>query len=111
MKQVRKTSYTLLIFIFLFACSEETTVEKETLAKVYVDLLLAEDIYAGTDSLELKKEEIWVKYEISKEIYDSSFIKFEHDTEKWDDFFNLANSYLDTLKAKQKKTENKLTEP
>lgn len=111
MKRVRKTSFTFLIIIFLFACSKEKTIENETLARVYVDLLLAEDIYVGTDSLELKKNEIMIKYGISKEIYDSTFIKLEHDSEKWDDFFKLANSYLDTLKANQKRTENKLVEP
>ncbi len=111
MKRVRKTSFTFLIIIFLFACSKEKTIEKETLAKVYVDLLLAEDIYVGTDSLELKKNEIFVKYGINKDLYDSTFIRFEHDTEKWDDFFNIANSYLDTLKANEKKTENKLVKP
>lgn len=111
MKPVRRTSLIVLILIFLFACSDEKVVEEETLAKVYVDLLLVEELYVGTDSLHFKKNEIFDMYGISKENYDSTFKKFEHNTEEWDNFFTLANTYLDTLKANQTKTENKLVEP
>ena len=44
-------------------------------------------------------------YSIDREEYDSSFAKFEYDSEEWNDFFNLATTYLDSLKARQKLNE------
>ena len=45
---------------------------------------------------------IFEKYSINEAIYDSAFKKFTHDREKWESFFDLANVYLDTLKANVK---------
>ena len=111
MKQVRKTSLIVILIFLLFSCVNDNEVETETLAKVYVDLLLVEDIYFGTDSLNLKRNVIFENYGISEESYDSTFKIFEHNSEEWDKFFSLANAYLDTLKANQKKTEQKLAKP
>ena len=91
----------------MFSCQSETHIERDKLAKVYVDLLLADELYVDTDSLDRKKTEIFEKYSIDKKDYDSSFAKLEYDSEKWNDFFNLATTYLDTLKAHQKLSEEK----
>ena len=105
MKQVRITSLAFLCLLLIISCTSETPIEKETLAKVYVDLLLADELYVDTDSLERKKTEILTMYSIDREEYDSSFAKFEYDSEEWNDFFNLATTYLDSLKARQKLNE------
>ncbi len=70
-------------------------------------LLLADELYVDTDSLERKKTEIFEKYSIDKKDYDSSFSESEYDSEEWDNFFDLATAYLDTLKAHQKLNEEK----
>lgn len=87
------------------ACSDKKEIEVETLAQVYVDLLVVEDFYDNTDSLQIKRNEVFVNYSTSEEIYDSTFKMFSYDKEKWDTFFKLANSYLDTLKSDLKKSE------
>ena len=107
MKQVRKISFALLSILLLFSCQNESSIENDKLAKVYVDLLLADELYADTDSLERKKTEVFEKYSIAEEDYDSSFSKLEYDAEKWNEFFDLATTYLDTLKAQQKINEKK----
>lgn len=88
----------LLLSIISINCSESENVELEKLSKVYVDLLIVEDFYKDTDSLELKRDEVFIKYSINEAIYDSSFKKFEYDSEKWETFFDLSNAYLDSLK-------------
>ena len=107
MKQVRITSLAFLCLLLIISCTSETPIEKETLAKVYVDLLLADELYVDTDSLERKKKEILEKYSIDREDYDSSFANFEYNSEEWNKFFDLATTYLDTLKAHQKISEEK----
>lgn len=106
MKPVRKIKILVLfLFLFIFACSSKNEIEVEKLAKIYVDLLIVEETFNDNDSLNLKREEVFSKYSITEEIYDSSFKMFEYDDEKWDKFFNLSNEYLDTLKANVKSSE------
>ncbi len=99
MKPVRKISFLVILFITtLLSCSNDNEIELEKLSKVYVDLLVVEDFYKDTDSLELKRDEVFSKYSLTEAIYDSSFKKFEYDSEKWEMFFDLSNAYLDSLK-------------
>lgn len=104
MKQVKKTSLLVFCLSFLIlACSQKKKVEIETLAKVYVDLLVAEDYYKDTDSLDRKRDEVFKKYSVTEDIYDSTYKQFSYNKEEWDKFFDLANAYLDTLKSHLKK--------
>lgn len=99
MKPVKKISLFLLITLSLyFGCSNDESVELEKLSKVYVDLLIVEDFYKNTDSLEIKRSEVFSNHSINEVLYDSSFKKFEYDSEKWKLFFELSNAYLDSLK-------------
>lgn len=100
------------IFLFiainlLFACSNDE-INLNTLAKVYVDLSVAEDYYNNSDSLKTIKEEIFRKYSINEEVYKQSFLKFDANKEKWDEFYKIANTYLDTLKSDLKNSSEKI---
>jgi len=108
LKQVRKIRI-LLPFLFgiLFISCSESEIEIDTLAKIYVDLAVVEDYYNNTDSVKIKTEEIFFKYKIDENKYKDSFVKFGSDKEKWDEFYNLANTYLDTLKSNLKKSSQK----
>lgn len=101
MKLVKRISIILLILLLSF-CSDQKKIATELLAKAYVDILVVEDFYAGTDSIAIKKSEIFQKYSITENEYLSSFEQFGNNREEWDNFFNLANSYLDTLKSEIK---------
>jgi hypothetical protein len=107
LKRVRKIRIILLFGLLIFlGCSDDENVDLEKLSKVYVDLLIVEDFYKDTDSLELKRDEVFNKYLINEAKYDSSFKKFEHDSEKWEEFFNLSNAYLDSLKNEMTHSKN-----
>ena len=100
MKPVRKIKFLIvLLLVLLTGCADNENMELEKKSKVYVDLLIVEDYYKDTDSLELKRDEVFSKYSINEAIYDSSFKKFEYDSEKWELFFSLSNAYLDSLKG------------
>jgi len=106
LKLVKKTNIALLFLLLcIFACTDKNEIEVETLAHVYVDLLIVEDFYNKTDSIQIKRDEVFAEYSISEEIYDSTFKIFSYDQDKWDTFFKLANTYLDTLKSDLKKSE------
>ncbi|MFZ1290741.1 MAG: hypothetical protein WAR79_11665 [Melioribacteraceae bacterium] len=101
-------NYTIAIYLTTFSflllnCSEQKSIDINTLSKVYVDLLVVEDFYMGTDSLKIKKAEVFNKYEIDTSSYFNSYRALQYDSEKWNEFFNLSQTYLDTLKASQKK--------
>ncbi len=102
MKLVRKISFVILLFIAL-SCKQSSEVELETLANTYIDLLIVEDYYADNDSLEIKRQEVFEKYSVTEENFDSTFVSFKYDKEKWEKFFELAADRLDTLKLNIKR--------
>lgn len=108
MKPVKKISLFIFFIVLSVSCNDKK-VELEKLAKVYVDLSVVEDYYNNTDSLKIKKDSVFKKYNFSEVDYKQNFLKIGADKEKWDEFYKLANTYLDTLKAelknRQKKTE------
>lgn len=108
MKPAKRISLVFLLLISFIGCEDKSEIELETLAKVYVDVLVVEDFYNNTDSLEIKRAKVFEKYTLTEAIYDSTFKKFSYDKEKWDTFFKLANTYLDTLKSDLKKSEKLL---
>lgn len=94
----------LVVSIFAFQnCNNQKNLDLETLSKIYIDLLVVEDFYVGTDSVEIKKKEIFEKYEIDSSTYFNSYRNLQYDDEKWNEFFNLSQTYLDSLKSKQQK--------
>ena len=71
------------------------------MAHVFVDILIAEQMYQhDLDSLNLVVQSVYEKYSITKEIYDNQINGFSSDAEQWEEFFDLAQSYLDSLKIK-----------
>ncbi len=106
--RAKTINYKIIFLVFiLFAACSDNKIEIEKLAKVYVDLSVAEDYYSDSDSLEIKKKEIFRKYSISESNYKESFIKFGSNKEKWDEFYKLADTYLDTLKSNLKNSRKK----
>lgn len=102
--QTFSTLFFLVVILISFQfCSNQKNVDLETLSKVYVDLLVVEDFYSGTDSVKIKKEEVFKKYEIDSTSYFNSYKSLKYNDAKWNEFFNLSQAYLDTLKSKQKK--------
>ena len=84
------------------SCDDNSHIEPEKLAHIYVDLLVVEDYYSNSDSLTVKRNEFFEKYKVKEENYDSTFKYFKYNQKEWDYFFELANSYLDSLKAREK---------
>lgn len=106
-----KRLYLLLFLISLFFitnCKENNLIEKETLAKAYVDILVVEEYYQNIDSLKIEKEKVFQKYSMDKESYDLEIRSFSSNQKSWDEFFKLANTYLDTLKANVKVPNSKI---
>lgn len=67
---------------------------------------MVEDYYNNTDSLTIKRSDVFKKYNLTEESYDSSFKMLSYDRELWDNFFNYSNEYLDSLKVNLKNSEN-----
>lgn len=91
----------LFVLITFSNCKEEEGLPKQKIAHMYVDILIAEQTYQfDLDSLNSAVENVFVEHGISKEIYDGEVNKFNADEKQWKEFFDLAQTYLDSLKTK-----------
>jgi hypothetical protein len=90
----------LLIAMLCSGCEQDKEPPKEKIARMYVDILIAEQTYMfDADSQSIAIDQVYVKYGISKENYAHEIRKFETDEEEWSEFFTLAENYLDSLKS------------
>lgn len=92
--------YTALLFIFTFiSCNNSSNVDEKTIAKVYVEILVQQQLHKNNpDTLKIIENDIYKKYNLTEKLYKESFKKLGDDQEKWREFFKIAKSYLDSLK-------------
>lgn len=97
-----KPLYFLIVLgVFLFtSCKTEQKFEKEKIARLYVDILIADETYKhDKDSLKFVTDSLFNYYKIHSEDYKSELEKFKFDETAWDEFFLSVETYLDTLNA------------
>lgn len=86
----------------LVGCNSDSKYDKNQIAKLYVDILIAQEFYKqNKDSLKIITDSLHNYYQLSSGQYKIEIEKFEHDEVTWDEFFKFAEEYLDTLKAKE----------
>lgn len=107
LKLVRKNNnlFLFLILTVLFVgCKDEPQIERSKLVRIFVDITVAQNKYANfPDSLQTAKKEIFEKYNVTPELYESTIRNTEIKAEYWDNFFIEAKAYLDSLKMASKK--------
>ena len=87
-----------IIISFLFAgCSGKQNNDSAKMSRLYIDLLITgeksiSDTSANVDS-------VFKMYGVTKTEYESYMKSLKGNKEAWEDFFNSAQRYLDTLKA------------
>lgn len=95
--------YTRIIFIILLffqGCESKEKLPADKLARIYVDILIAEQTYIyDADSLQIAVEQVYKNNGITKAEYEKGISKFKADEEKWEQFFEIAKNYLDSLKS------------
>jgi hypothetical protein len=94
----------ILIIIFILTsftfCTKEEGLPKKKLAHMYVDILIADQTYQfNLDSLNIAVQNVYEKHGISKSIYDDEVSRLSADEETWNEFFDMAQTYLDSLKT------------
>jgi len=89
----------IIPLILFFGCDTPDKVDKQTLGKAYVDILVAQEIYLPNyDSLNIEKTRIFNKYDITEEDYNYTLDSYKDNEEEWEEFFKQSLAYLDTLK-------------
>jgi len=93
----------IVILVLSFqCCSFENSPDEEQLAHLYVDLLVADETYShNSDSLSIARDSLFEKYQVNENQYKKVIKGLGEKEETWDDFFALAQEYLDTLKARE----------
>ncbi len=97
----RYTISAAFILILLFSCSNERRSNDKVLAKMYVDLMIAEEsAVSGADSLRKSLDRIYDSYSMTKDEYAEGISELKEDYERWSLFFEYAQAYLDSLKSR-----------
>jgi len=101
LKPVRKSKTSLLFFFLLviFACSQKK-INEETAIKVYVENIIVEEKYSSApDSIKFYKHKVFAKYNTTEELYKKFMQSMGYNTERWNNFFRKADTYLIELKT------------
>ena len=103
LKLVKRINYlSIFLLFFTLSCENNSHIEQEKLAYIYVDLLVVEDYYSNSHSLAIKRNQVFEKHMTTEQDYDSTFKQFAHSREEWENFFAVAKVYLDSLKSLEK---------
>ncbi len=91
----------LLLILFLSSCSShKNDSESLKMAHIYVDLLIAGE-KAPYDST-VSRDLVFQKYDVTNKNFQQFLKSLGSNQKKWDEFFNLAQRYLDSLKSSAK---------
>jgi len=89
-------SLIILSSLLFTSCSQKKGIDEAKFIKVYCDLLIAQDTtHAMNDKM---RQEIFRKYSVTKEEYNSTIQLYNNDPKKWDKFFDKAITYLQELR-------------
>ena len=101
--------YFLIILLIIFAgCNLNEKKSAKEIAHLYVDILVAEEEYkskSDSDSLKIVIDSLYSSYQIDEPNYLEQLNNFRYDIETWDNFFAIAEEYLDTLKAQEQRKD------
>ncbi len=89
-----------LLILLAVGCSSHKDNQVERMSRLYVDLLIAGE-KAPFDSTETP-DAVFQKYSVSSNQYKLFMENLRADRDKWQLFFNSAQSYLDSIKTERK---------
>lgn len=76
----------------------------DDMVHVYVNVLVAEEEFkSNADSMKIVINKIYKDYNLDEKIYLNELENYKFDEATWDEFFLLAENYLDTLKSQEKR--------
>ncbi|MBU0474584.1 MAG: hypothetical protein KKF62_10505 [Bacteroidetes bacterium] len=96
--------YSLVLLILLFSCNFNGSPSMDDMVHVYVNVLVAEEEFkSNADSMKIVINKIYKDYNLDEKIYLNELENYKFDEATWDEFFLLAENYLDTLKSQEKR--------
>ncbi len=97
-------SLIILIILLATACESSPDLNKETTAMIYVDRLFLKEKYgAREDSLVVKLDSMFLSYNTTQAVFDSSMRYYMSNDKRLDEFFDIADAYVDSLKVNPKR--------
>jgi len=76
----------------------------DDIAHVYVNILVAEEEFkSNADSMKIVTNKIYKDYNLDEKMYLTALENYKYDEATWDEFFAIAENYLDTLKSQEKR--------
>ncbi len=93
----------ILIISFLFiSCDKEKSIPEDKFIRVYVDLMIVQDTTRLNPlPLDSLKEIVFIKHDITAELYEKTISEYNSTPEDWEEFFDKAIAYLEELKTKK----------
>lgn len=92
----------LLIFLFVTSCGLKNEISKQDAAEIYVHLQIIKEQYRdSTELIKSHSKKLFEKYKITKHDYQDFIAGFKESEKEWNEFFDLAEKYLNELKKKK----------
>ncbi len=99
-KNINRFIVSSLIIAALFSACQKSKLDVDTLVRIYVENVIIEETFASNqDSIKIKKEELFERYKISRNEYETELNAIGADQKKWEEFFKKANALLEDLKS------------
>ncbi len=92
----------LIFFSILFVSCSSKKLKEDKFIKVYSDLVIAFDTSNVTkNNREVIKQKVFENNDISEKQYQATLDFYNNDPVKWQNFFDKALAYVDSLKSKK----------
>lgn len=87
--------FAFIIFLS-FSCDQNKIIEEQKFIKIYTDIIIAKDTTFGTSqSKDAVIKGVLAKYSVTLDDYKSTVQYYNLDSERWEQFFAKAITYLE----------------
>ncbi len=87
----------ILSILLLPGCTKNKPIDEDKFARIYADLLIAQDTVSGNNMLSAK-EKIFKHYGVNEKNYKNTVDYYNSDPQKWEKVFDKASDYVETLR-------------
>lgn len=95
-----------IIFNFILqACEKSPVIEEKKLVKIYAEMIFMQDTSSLSPSI--IKEKVLKRFNVNENDYSSTINYYNDNPERWQKFFDEVIVYIESLKPKPKKVDEK----
>jgi hypothetical protein len=95
----------IFIIVVVQSCENSPVIEEKKLVKIYAEMIFMQDTSSLSQSA--IREKVLKKFKVDENDYSKSINYYNNNPEKWPKFFDEVTAYIEKLKPKPKKIDEK----